>query len=77
MKAAPNCNSSRRAVLPGKPEVLILLHWHVCKNCGKPRVCDAKSCYLRYRSHARQWAWTCAGCNHGPDEPAVALPIAA
>ena len=76
MATAPHCNP---VVVPAarKPEIVILLHWHVCASCGEPRVCETNPCWLRYRSHARQWAWTCAGCSNEPDEPAVAVPIAA
>jgi hypothetical protein len=55
-----------------KPEVVILAHVHVCAACGKVHICEARPCWLRYRSHAKQWEWTCPKCS-GPDEPAVAI----
>jgi hypothetical protein len=45
-----------------KPQIFILLHVHLCASCGKPRVCEDKPCWLPYRNHVRQWAWTCAKC---------------
>ena len=71
-------SDSKPVVVPAarKPEVIELLHVHVCVQCGKLRVCEVNPCWLRYWSHARQWAWTCPRCG-GPREPAVAVPIAA
>lgn len=44
------------------PQIVILAHVHVCASCGKPRVCQEDPCWLRYRQHARQWAWICTKC---------------
>jgi hypothetical protein len=66
----------RPTVPTGKPEIIILLHWHICATCKKTCVCNARPCWLRYRSHRRQWEWICPDCS-GPVSPAVAQPIAA
>jgi hypothetical protein len=65
----------RTAVPTGKPDLVILMHAHVCAACKKLRPCNARPCWLRYRSHRRQWEWTCPDYR-GP-APAAAQPIAA
>jgi hypothetical protein len=44
------------------PKIVILLHLHLCASCGNVRVCEDNPCWLRYRIHAKQWAWTCSKC---------------
>ncbi len=61
----------------GRPDVRHLAACPRCAACGKLRVCQELPCWLRYRSHARQRAWTCAACSNEPDEPTIAVPIAA
>jgi hypothetical protein len=65
----------RPAVPTGKPEIVVLLHGHVCAACESFRACDARPCWLRYRAHRKQWEWLCPQCR--PAGPAVAQPIAA
>jgi hypothetical protein len=63
------------AVPISKPEVVVLLHGHVCAACNKFRACNARPCWLRYRAHRKQREWLCPQCK--PAGPAVAQPIAA
>jgi hypothetical protein len=43
-------------------KIVMLAHFHLCGSCGNVRVCEDNPCWLRYRIHAKQWAWTCSKC---------------